>query len=279
MIFEFANGQRLKMRSLADVGSLWTSDSWTSTLAPTVVLGLAIVAIVAAIVRSHPVWSERSMVMKTGVTVLITAAVFGFVVIMLTEHPRVACLILVGLAGVPSAFWLLRGIKAGEVPTWGGAVWILTFALLVPFAAGIPDRYSSWTQSYALFLLLWAAFIGASMATSKGRHLKIDAVRKSVPQRLQPIYNFFSYVVAAVFSGAFCYLAWKYTIDRLDTSTVAGEIPDWLKVAAIPVALTFITIRFSARALMSLAGEEDAGAGEFILPTPAAGEGESVGEA
>lgn len=124
-------------------------------------------------------------------------------------------------------------------------------ALMVYLASLVPDGYS-WAQKLALFLLLWAAFIGASMATHEKRHLTIDAARKVVPERLKPWFNGVSSLVAASLSGAFCYLAVLYWQNRLGQETNPGEIPDWIKVLAIPVSLALVTIRFGAQGIGSI---------------------------
>jgi TRAP-type C4-dicarboxylate transport system permease small subunit len=110
----------------------------------------------------------------------------------------------------------------------------------------------TWTQKLALFLLLWTAFIGASMATHDGRHLTIDAVRKSVGPKIRPYYNAVSHAVAAMFTAAFMLLAYWYLQDRLAETAAPGEIPDWLKVLAIPVSLGIVTLRFAGRSVAAL---------------------------
>ena len=110
----------------------------------------------------------------------------------------------------------------------------------------------TWTQKLALFLLLWTAFIGASMATHDGRHLTIDAVRKSIGPKIKPYYNALSHAVAAAFTAAFMLLAYWYLQDRLAETSAPGEIPDWLKVLAIPVSLGIVTLRFAGRSIAAL---------------------------
>lgn len=128
-----------------------------------------------------------------------------------------------------------------------GAAVLVTLALAVGAYLVTPERYS-WTNKLALFLLLWTAFIGASMATHDQRHLTIDAFRKAIPARFLPYYQALSHLVAAVFTALFTYLAFRYLGVRLAENAAPGEIPDWLKVLAIPVSLTLVTLRFAGRA-------------------------------
>lgn len=122
---------------------------------------------------------------------------------------------------------------------------LVATVVLTGLASWVPTGYS-WAQKLALFLLLWAAFIGASMATHERRHLTIDAMKKVIPASLRPWHEGISNLVAALLSGAFCYLAFRYWQLRLDQETNPGEIPDWIKVLAIPFALALVTIRFTA---------------------------------
>jgi len=111
----------------------------------------------------------------------------------------------------------------------------------------IPTGYS-WAQKLALFLLLWVAFIGASMATHDRRHLTIDAARKAVPDRFLPFYNAISYLVAAIFTAGFFYLSYLYWGLRYAETPTPGEIPDWIKVLSIPFSLALVTLRFFGHA-------------------------------
>lgn len=129
---------------------------------------------------------------------------------------------------------------------------VLAVAVAVVAWMSVPERYS-WATKLALFLLLWTAFIGASMATHDGRHLTVDAVRKAIPRRFLPYYEALSHLIAAAFTAAFAWLAFLYLDVRLGESAAPGEIPDWLKVLAIPVSLVMVTLRFAARSATALA--------------------------
>ena len=110
------------------------------------------------------------------------------------------------------------------------------------------DGYS-WAPNVALTLLLWMAFLGASMATYQGRHLTIDAIRKAIPERAMPWFNAVSLLVAAAFTGLLLYLSWEYYLKRLDDPVEPGRVPDHIKVLAIPASLALVTVRFTLYAI------------------------------
>ncbi len=141
--------------------------------------------------------------------------------------------------GTPGLPLTLKVRVALAVAGTGGGVWL---SLL------LPEGYS-WAQKISLVQLLWVAFVGASMAAFEGRHLTVDAVRKAVPARFAPWYNALSLTVAAVFTALFAWLAWIYFQRRLVETPTPGEIPDWVKVFAIPFALGMVTLRFAGQAV------------------------------
>lgn len=136
----------------------------------------------------------------------------------------------------------------------------LATLLGVQLALQVPPGYS-WAQHIALFLMLWMAFIGASMATRDRRHLAIDAIRKAMPDRLLPWYNAIGNLVAAAFTLVLVWLAWNYLQLRMAQAAVPGEIPQWIKVLAIPLTLALVTARFVGQAIADVLTA-------LLVPTP-----------
>lgn len=143
------------------------------------------------------------------------------------------------------------GLSAGRVArvtlivaTWAGFVFLST---------KVGSGYS-WAPQLSLVLLLWMAFMGASMATYARKHLTIDAIRKVVPTRFERAFNALSNLTAAVVTAAFFLLSYHYLLKRMGDVPEPGNIPDWVKVASIPLAFALITIRFAAYAIAEAVG-------------------------
>jgi len=265
LLFQFVNGQLLGINRDTLEGTLGLG-SYTSL----VVAFLSMVAIAWAIGNaSRDAAAERggngSIGAKLLVAALIVIGCVALVWIMIKSHPRWTVLALVAISGGASARWVWAspdGWRGGRIIGWfvalGAGIWFSTI---------VTDRFSAWTHSYALFLLLWMGFFGASMATSVGRHLRIDAARKAVPESKLARYNAVSFGVAAIFSGILCYLAWVYIWPRFDQETVEGELAEWLKILPIPLSLCFVTLRFAARSAFSAMGHIEELDGEVPLPT------------
>lgn len=125
-----------------------------------------------------------------------------------------------------------------------GGVWV---------SSKIESGYS-WAPQISLVLLLWMAFMGASMATHEGKHLAVDAIRKVVPPHRERLFNALSQGLSGAITAAFLYLAVSYVLKRLGEEPEPGKIPDWLKVLSIPVALGIMTIRFFGYSIADAVG-------------------------
>jgi TRAP-type C4-dicarboxylate transport system permease small subunit len=261
--FTFFNG--LRVRLFTEAGRAGGLEY--GRLVALVVVALFVGGLALAGLAAHPGFRRARPARQLLAVGALLAGLAAFPFLLVLAHPRVTCLLLV-VAGAAYAYLRLvkeaRAAGAVRPSTRTLVIWALTVTLLLWSATTVPDRYSSWAQPYALFLLLWTGFIGASMATSRGRHLKLDIVRKMLPPAFLGRYNFASYMLAAVLTTIFCYLSVRYTLARLGNPAPAGEIPDWLKVLAIPVSLFFISARFAARAILSLMGWVEPAAGEGV---------------
>lgn len=260
---QFLNNQQAALASVR-AGTQGISQLWAL-----LAMGLAGVALARACWASAPsLRGNRGMI---NVCTAITVLAFGGLSLAMTYLSSATV-----TAGLTLACGAIVALTEADRPVRIGSgtlvvkIRVVLVVVGTVVAAGaalrvVPDGDTwTWTQKLALFLLLWTAFIGASMATHDGRHLTIDAVRKSISAKARPYYNAISHAVAAAFTAAFMLLAYWYLQDRLAETPPPGEIPDWLKVLAIPVSLAIVTARFAGRSIGAfLAGiwgleEEDA---------------------
>lgn len=253
ILYQFASSQRAVLLGVSG-GTRELTALW-----PTFVGVIATAAIGRSVVKASPaLGSLPGVAPAAGIVAALATVVLAWTTVALpswlvcTATTLAVCIFFV----IPTVLdmpvpvaWSPEQVQRSSRMRLVGAV--IGTGLMVYLASLVPDGYS-WAQKLALFLLLWAAFIGASMATHEKRHLTIDAARKIVPESLKPWFNGTSSLVAALLSGAFCYLAVLYWQNRLGQETNPGEIPDWIKVLAIPVSLALVTIRFGAQGIGSI---------------------------
>lgn len=251
ILFQFLAAERAAWR-LASTGA----GSWLALWPIPAVAAFTWVLARAGFQRSS--WGRNNPPMANGLATLTLLSMAVLCAMMLWLPSHLVCALLAFKFGIWTTIAQLDRPRPLGAPAFGVATLVGVGLAAVGTILGtvaawtlVPEGYT-WAQKLALFLLLWIAFIGASMATHDGQHLRVDAVRKAMPTRLLPYYNAVSYLLAAVFTAGFMYLSYLYFLDRLAETNAPGEIPDWLKVLSIPVSLFLVTLRFAGRSIGEL---------------------------
>ncbi|MFT4703189.1 MAG: TRAP-type C4-dicarboxylate transport system permease small subunit [Bradymonadia bacterium] len=251
ILFQFLVAERAAWRMVAD-GSANVAALW-----PMAIVLMCTIALTHSCTTRTDL-GRNSTPVATALTALIVFKLIVLSGLMLWLPSSVICGVFVFAIGSWMLLIELDRPRPIGTPDWnaGRLAALSTIAITTVFGVtlclqAIPAGYT-WSQKLALFLLLWVAFIGASMATHDQQHLKIDAVRKAVPAKHRAKYNALSELIAAGFTIAMLVLSVLYLQDRLAEQHAPGEIPDWLKVLSIPVALSLVSIRFLGRAATNL---------------------------
>lgn len=197
----------------------------------------------------RPLWQ------RLGVTTLIVAALVGLSALSITvEHSSTFYLLLTTLLVAPMAFSFFA---RGKTRTGVGVS--VVGVVLLGLSANVPEGYS-WADDYALFMLMWMGFLGASMATKERSHIRLDFARKFCPRPLLPWFTALSDLAAASFVSLVGYFGYLYmfrpVVGRWYATSVPGELPDWVSVLAIPVAVVIIAARFLGRAVSAVLDPE-----------------------
>lgn len=153
----------------------------------------------------------------------------------------------------------------GPAPSFGrsAALGLLLFVALSGLVKGFVWLFPTGiagAQRFALGFMVWAGFVGASIATKKKRHILLDAVKKKLDAKIYPWFSALGALVTAIFTLTFAYLA--YT--KLDAEIAfwrevpnAGNfeslpIPEWIVTLALPVTFSLIGLRFLAQGASDL---------------------------
>lgn len=121
-----------------------------------------------------------------------------------------------------------------------------------------------WAQTVALVMTLWVGFLGASMATRDGKHLKVDAAERLFPERVRPVVGALSDLTAALFCLFLAALAVRYCAFWYDALRESGgeagryealPLPMFAAFAILPITFGTIGLRFVASAVRRLTGE------------------------
>ena len=144
--------------------------------------------------------------------------------------------------------WLNK-IEGGILIAFLSVMLVLGFFQVVlrnAFSSGI-----LWGDILLRHLLLWIGFLGAAMATSKERHLNIEALKRFFPKRIHAAVQ----ALTDLFAAGICFLLMNASIsfvkDELTQhNMVFGEIPVWYAQTIIPVGFGLLVVHFIIRGVI-----------------------------
>jgi TRAP-type C4-dicarboxylate transport system permease small subunit len=113
------------------------------------------------------------------------------------------------------------------------------------FATGL-----SWADPMVRYLVLWAGFSGAALATREGKHIKIDVFSQWLSRLgrriIHLITNLFSFFICSVLTyAAFVFLRNEAQIS----GTTFLDIPVWIPQLIICISFGLMALRFGFNAL------------------------------
>ena len=113
------------------------------------------------------------------------------------------------------------------------------------FATGL-----SWADPMVRYLVLWAGFTGAALATKEGKHIKIDVFSQWLPG----LSNRIVHLIIDLFSSLICCLltfaAFVFIRNEAQISgTTFLDIPIWIPQLIICISFGLMALRFGFHAL------------------------------
>jgi len=158
---------------------------------------------------------------------------------------------------------------------------LLVAAEIVLLLAAVVARYAlgrplTWSDELASSLFLWLAMLGSAVALCRGEHMRMSALISRLPAKRAVFADNLVQAIVAALLAVLAYAALGYMRIQWSITTPALDIPDGLRVAAIPVcAIAMLAIALlrliSRRAIGSIIAAL-AGAGVLVA---AAGSGQA----
>jgi TRAP-type C4-dicarboxylate transport system permease small subunit len=109
------------------------------------------------------------------------------------------------------------------------------------FEAGIP-----WAQKGAVYLMIWAGFLGAVLVTQKVEHLRPEIADKFWTGKLKPFYLRAHNFIVFCFCASMAYYSALYVLESREFGdrNVIIDMPMWLLQLVIPYAFTSMSLRY-----------------------------------
>lgn len=136
-----------------------------------------------------------------------------------------------------------------------GSLVFASFTAVVQVIVAVFPTGIAGAQKFALGFMVWAGFLGASLATRARRHIVIDAVKKKLDPVAFPLFAFLGGLLTAGFTGWVAFLAafksftlieeWHESEGRLHVFE-SLPVPEWVVTLALPTTLAISAFRFLA---------------------------------
>lgn len=122
------------------------------------------------------------------------------------------------------------------------------------FRLGLP-----WADIVLRQMVLWAGFLGASLATRQGRHIAIDVVSRFLPTSARRWLASLLHLAACLITVLLANASWSFVAaERLGRSTLFWGIPTWWAQVIIPVGFGLMAFHFGLRAALFATGRLEA---------------------
>ncbi len=113
-----------------------------------------------------------------------------------------------------------------------------------------------WADEVVVYLLAWAAFIGASQLIFLDSHVRADVFVRHAPERWQRRIEIFNCAIALILCITLAYYgaiatgeAWRFD----ERSNTGAQFPLWIYYAGLPLSGILMTLRFMHRLYLQMA--------------------------
>ena len=147
-------------------------------------------------------------------------------------------------------FWIHRAEDALLVFLLSTMI-VLAFIQIV--SRNLFDSGFLWIDPTLRVLVLWLGLVGAMVATRDNRHIRIDVIhklfQKNTHRAIQSAVELFSAAVCLVIGWfGLQWIRWDYE----DGTIAFAGIPAWMLEVIVPVAFTFIGLRYLVKSFALL---------------------------
>jgi C4-dicarboxylate transporter, DctM subunit len=136
--------------------------------------------------------------------------------------------------------------RVALIESWAAAV-VLIFMTALPvaqaFARKILGHDLPGSSVYVQHGTLWIGFIGALLATTRGKHLGLSTLDLLPEGTVRRIARMFGAMITSAVISILCYAAVVMILaDRTRQDTLAGGLPEWWTESIMPVALAAMAV-------------------------------------
>lgn len=110
-----------------------------------------------------------------------------------------------------------------------------------------------WADQLLRNLVLWSGFLGAAMATSRGKHISLDVISYILPPKWQSWTTFLNNIFSTITSGVLTWASVLFILSEREYSTTGLlGIPSYQWNIIFPLAFGLITLRYASKVVVSI---------------------------
>jgi TRAP-type C4-dicarboxylate transport system permease small subunit len=107
-----------------------------------------------------------------------------------------------------------------------------------------------WSEPFARLLVLWLVFLGASLLTGDGKHIKIDLLTTVISRKWSHVRE----IVLSIACLGICVIMFRVCLDYLKLERAYGgtmflQIPNWVAQLILPMGFGAMFFRFLLKAV------------------------------
>lgn len=130
-------------------------------------------------------------------------------------------------------------------------IYLLMASMLVIVFLAVLNRFliqlpMSWSEEVARYLMIWAAFVGASLGVKNSVHISVDALVHAIPPAAQRMVTQLGNVVSFAFCAWFFYIGAEFIGRLMDAGQLspALRMPIYYAYAAVPCGFALMSVRY-----------------------------------
>lgn len=136
-----------------------------------------------------------------------------------------------------------------RIERFAASILIFVLTIFVVMDVGVREIFKQgipWAQKGAVYMMIWAGFLGAVLITHKVEHLRPEIADKFWTGKLKSFYLRANNLLVFIFTAAMTYFSYKYVMDSKEFAdrNVIIDMPMWVLQAVIPYCFLSMSVRY-----------------------------------
>ena len=136
-----------------------------------------------------------------------------------------------------------------RIERFAASILIFVLTIFVVMDVGVREIFKEgipWAQKGAVYMMIWAGFLGAVLITQKVEHLRPEIADKFWTGKLKSFYLRANNLLVFIFTAAMAYYSYKYVMESKEFAdrNVIIDMPMWALQAVIPYCFLSMSIRY-----------------------------------